>query len=88
VSLHSFISGVITLGRRKNAQDIITSSSLLTRACLAGYTADGLLMDRPRAPRIRGWLGFFAWLLFILCVMSGPVPTSAYSEIATSPAAK
>lgn len=71
------------MGRRKSTQEIVTSSNLLTRACLAGYTAEGLLVDRPRAPRIRGWLGFIAWVFFILCVMSGPVPTSAYSELAT-----
>ncbi|MES2965959.1 MAG: hypothetical protein V4760_18905 [Bdellovibrionota bacterium] len=67
------ISGAATLVRRKAAQEIISSSQLLTRACLAGYTAEGLLMDRPRAPRIRGWLGLLAWAFFILCVMSGPI---------------
>jgi hypothetical protein len=87
LGLEIIISGAAALGRRKTPRDIISSSQLLTRACLAGYTAEGLLVDRPRAPRIRGWLGFIAWLFFILCVMSGPIPTSAFSDLSRAPEA-
>jgi hypothetical protein len=43
---------------------------------------------RDRPPRIRGWIGFLAWALFVLAVMSTPISTSAFSELATSPAAE
>ncbi|MEK7355280.1 MAG: hypothetical protein AAB250_02445 [Bdellovibrionota bacterium] len=71
------------MGLKRQPHEIISSSRLLTRACLAGYTAESLLISRPRAPLIRGWIGFLAWALFILCVMSTPISTSAYSELAT-----
>ena len=56
----------------------ISSSQLISRSCLASYTAHGLLFDQPRAPRIRGWLG-----VFISCILIGPVRTSAYSDLST-----
>lgn len=56
-------------------------ASLSMSASMASFTAEGLLIDRPKTYGLKGILGFIAWAFWILALMAGPVRTSAFSDI-------
>ncbi|RYZ68911.1 MAG: hypothetical protein EOP05_15640 [Proteobacteria bacterium] len=58
----------------------IEGSYLIRSQGLASFTAEGLLVDRPKVYGLKGWTGLLAWTAWILVVMAGPVQTSAFSD--------
>lgn len=73
----------------------IEGSYLIRSRALASFTAEGLLVDRPKPYGLRGWVGVAAWVAWILLILAGPVQTSAFSDLrplnsksATVPASK
>jgi hypothetical protein len=65
---------------RESIQLSIQGSHLIKSASLASFTAEGLLVDRPKVYGLKGWMGFLAWTAWILVILAGPVQTSAYSD--------
>ena len=64
----------------------IEGSYLIRSRALASYTAEGLLVDRPKPYGLRGWAGIIAWVSWIILILAGPVQTSAFSDLRTAQA--